>query len=88
MLLAAIALGGWAYWRTSAQKPPEERYQRAYLLQQVKDSGGKLTKGKANRFPRIVACQVRQAARTLRLPAHGEQGRLYRRSRDLRSARP
>src|SRR4051812_45488744 len=27
VLLAAIALGGWAYWRTSAQKPPEERYQ-------------------------------------------------------------
>ncbi len=38
---------------------PEERYQRAYLLQQVKDAGaGKLTKGKANRFPRIAAREL------------------------------
>ena len=37
----------------------EERYQRAYLLQQVKEAGaGKLTKGKANRFPRLVAREL------------------------------
>jgi HlyD family secretion protein len=27
VLVAAIAFGGWAYWRKSTQKPPEERYQ-------------------------------------------------------------
>lgn len=42
-----------------AAQTQEERYQRAYLLQQVKDSGGgKLTKGKANRFPRIAAREL------------------------------
>jgi predicted transcriptional regulator len=44
---------------TPAAHTLEERQQRAHLLQQVKDSGsGKLTKGKANRFPRIVTREL------------------------------
>jgi predicted transcriptional regulator len=37
----------------------EEQYQQAYLLQQLKDApGGKLPKGKANRFPRGVTREL------------------------------
>ncbi|HKB42672.1 MAG TPA: hypothetical protein VKD72_39955, partial [Gemmataceae bacterium] len=48
---------------TTSGHAQEERYQRAYLLQQVKDSsGGKLAKGKANRFPRAVARELNLTA--------------------------
>ena len=48
---------------TTSAHTQEERYQRAYLLQQVKDSsGGKLAKGKANRFPRAVARELNLTA--------------------------
>ena len=54
-----VAAGPAGTGATPSTHSQEERFQRAYLLQQVKDAaGGRLTKGKANRFPRAVAREL------------------------------